>query len=183
MPDRRHGKFRPTLLKLVSSNDSAFVNKTISKAMTAYWEKTDTSAAVDAFAKLKGIGPATASLLLSVHDPERVLFFSDEAFYWLCSRGRKSPIKYSAKEYRDLFSTAQDMVERLRVSATDIEKVAYVLINKGPSVPSWPVHVQPAAPADCAPAQGTKRAERTSEDDAHATEEQVRRSKRKKRTA
>lgn len=182
MPDRRHGKFRPTLMKLVSSNDSAVVNETISKAMTAYWERTDASAAVDAFAKLKGIGPATASLLLSVHDPERVLFFSDEAFYWLCCRGRKSPIKYSAKEYRDLSAAAQDMEERLRVSAVDIEKVAYVLINKGPSVPSPPVHGQPATPADHAPARGTKRAERTSEDDAHATQ-QVRRSKRKKGTA
>lgn len=168
-------------MKLVSSNDSAFVDETISKAMTVYWERADASAAVEAFAKLKGIGPATASLLLSVHDSERVLFFSDEAFYWLCCGARKLPIKYNAKEYRDLSAAAQDMVRRLRVSATDIEKVAYVLMHKGPSVPSPPVHGQTAASADHSPARGMKRAERTPEDGAHATQ-QVRRSKRGKTT-
>ncbi|KAI1082023.1 DUF1479-domain-containing protein [Whalleya microplaca] len=127
----RHGKFRPTLMKLVSSNDQTFVEQTIQNAMKEYWVNPDTPRALDTVTKLKGVGPATASLLLSVHDPDRVIFFSDEAFYWLCCDGQKSPIKYNAKEYQELNAAAQALVKRLEVSALDIEKVAYVLMREG----------------------------------------------------
>ncbi|KAI1774596.1 hypothetical protein F4818DRAFT_67070 [Hypoxylon cercidicola] len=129
----RHGKFRPTLMKLVSSNDEELVERTIQKAMDEYWANSDEKKALDKITKLKGIGPATASLLLSVHDPNRVIFFSDEAFYWLCCKGQKAPIKYNAKEYQVLNATAQALIRRLGVNATDIEKVAYVLIKEGAS--------------------------------------------------
>ena len=63
--------------------------------------------ALTTLTKLKGIGPATASLLLSTSDPENVPFFSDELFRWAfwedkpgCRWDRK--ISYSAKEYREL---------------------------------------------------------------------------------
>ncbi|KAI0151632.1 DUF1479-domain-containing protein [Xylariaceae sp. FL1272] len=125
----RHGKFRPTLMKLVSSNESSTVEKTIQQVMTRYWSNQDISQAVDGISKLKGIGPATASLLLSVHDPDRVIFFSDEAFWWLCSNGQKSPIKYNAKEYQQLIAAANEIIKRLGVGATDVEKVAYVLFR------------------------------------------------------
>ncbi|ORY68604.1 uncharacterized protein BCR38DRAFT_423857 [Pseudomassariella vexata] len=126
----RHGTFRPTLMKLVSSNDEKTVNDTIEKAMKTYWTKPDAAKALDGISKLKGIGPATASLLLSVHDPTRVIFFSDEAFYWLCCGGKKSAIKYNAKEYQELNSSAEKLVKRLGVSATDVEKVAYVVVRQ-----------------------------------------------------
>ncbi|KAI1267508.1 DUF1479-domain-containing protein [Xylariaceae sp. FL1019] len=125
----RHGKFRPTLMKLVSSNESNTVEKTIHQVMTKYWSNQDIPQAVDGISKLKGIGPATASLLLSVHDPDRVIFFSDEAFWWLCSNGQKSPIKYNAKEYQQLIAAANEIIKRLGVGATDVEKVAYVLLR------------------------------------------------------
>ncbi|KAI0107720.1 hypothetical protein GGR51DRAFT_139694 [Nemania sp. FL0031] len=125
----RHGKFRPTLMKLVSSNDGAVVKKTMQGAMSQYWSDKNIAEAVDAIAQLKGIGPATASLLLSVHDPQRVIFFSDEAFWWLCCDGQKSPIKYNAKEYRQLSVAADEISKRLHVGATDIEKVAYVIMK------------------------------------------------------
>ncbi|KAI2622514.1 DUF1479-domain-containing protein [Hypoxylon sp. NC1633] len=127
----RHGKFRPTLMKLVSSNDEALVESTIQEAMDKYWSDPNTAQALESITKLRGIGPATASLLLSVHDPRRVIFFSDEAFYWLCCGGQKSPIKYNAKEYQELNARAHTLVERLGVDATDIEKVAYVLMKEG----------------------------------------------------
>ncbi|KAI8965433.1 DUF1479-domain-containing protein [Daldinia sp. FL1419] len=129
----RHGKFRPTLMKLVSSNDDAFVKSTIQEAVEEYRTSLDASRALGTITKLKGIGPATASLLLSVHDPHSVIFFSDEAFYWLCRDGQKAPIKYNAKEYQELSTTAQILVKRLGVDAVDVEKVAYVLINEGAS--------------------------------------------------
>ncbi|KAI0380194.1 DUF1479-domain-containing protein [Hypomontagnella monticulosa] len=126
----RHGKFRPTLMKLVSSNDEELVERTIQEAVEDYRVNLDAPKALDVIAKLRGIGPATASLLLSVYDPTGVIFFSDEAFYWLCCNGQKSPIKYNAKEYKELGAVAQALVKRLGVAALDIEKVAYVLMKE-----------------------------------------------------
>lgn len=83
--------------------------------------------------ELKGIGPATASLLLSVHAPGQVPFFSDELFRWTMwdesgkPGGWQRVIKYSAKEYEALVKRVAKLVERLDVRAVDAEKVAWVL--------------------------------------------------------
>lgn len=116
---------------LVSSNNATSVKETIQKAVAAYRAKPDVALAVKALTALKGVGPATASLLLAVHDPQRVAFFGDEVFYWLCCGGKKGPIKYNAKEYQDLNERARRLAARLDVKAVDIERVAYVLINEG----------------------------------------------------
>lgn len=126
-------------MNLVSSNDSNTVKSIISDAIETYRTSTSPpSAATIATAlatltKLKGIGPATASLLLTVHDPDRVIFFSDEAFYWLCGGGKVCPIKYNNKEYEQLRADATALMKRLDVPATDVEKVAYVLMKQGNS--------------------------------------------------
>ncbi|CAH0014416.1 unnamed protein product [Clonostachys rhizophaga] len=125
----RHGKFRPTLMSLVSSNPNDFVNEIVQEATQLYQETKSIPASLAKWTKLKGIGPATASLLLSVHDPEHVIFFSDEAFYWLCAQGGKPSIKYNVKEYQELCQHAEALSGRLGVSATDIEKVAFVLMR------------------------------------------------------
>lgn len=130
-------------MKLVSSNDPNVVADIIKQAQDVYRRETDAQAALDILSKLKGIGPATASLLLTVHDPSRVIFFSDEAFYWLCCDGKKSPIKYNGKEYKALCASAQHLSKRLGVSATDVEKVAYVLM-KQPQQDKVPEHTAPS---------------------------------------
>ncbi|KAK0657558.1 hypothetical protein B0T16DRAFT_488681 [Cercophora newfieldiana] len=127
----RHGTFRPTLMKLVTSNDPSTVQSTIAKAITTYRSSSDISAALTILTKLKGIGPATASLLLAVHDADKVIFFADEAFYWLCLGGVKGAIKYNAKEYAALNEKARGLRKRLGVKAVDIERVAYVLMKEG----------------------------------------------------
>ncbi|KAJ6784165.1 hypothetical protein PWT90_09657 [Aphanocladium album] len=129
----RHGKFRPTLMSLASSNDAAAAARAIAAAVATYrGDPSDAgiAAALAGLTKLRGIGPATASLLLTVHDPARVLFFSDEAFYWLCGGGKVTAIKYNNKEYELLRQNAAKLVKRLGVSATDVEKVAYVLFKR-----------------------------------------------------
>ncbi|XXH05491.1 hypothetical protein Hte_011921 [Hypoxylon texense] len=183
----RHGKFRPTLMKLVSSNEEEFVERIIQVAMEGYWANPDEAMALDKITKLKGIGPATASLLLSVHDPNRIIFFSDEAFYWLCCKGQKSPIKYNAKEYQALNAAAQALIKRLGVNATDIEKVAYVLMKEGASETAS-MDGKAASASDVKPAQedslkrSAKRKTNNSVDSAENTDHQthVRRSKRGK---
>ncbi|KND91336.1 hypothetical protein TOPH_04048 [Tolypocladium ophioglossoides CBS 100239] len=126
----RHGKFRPTLMSLVTSNPQPLTKSTIQAALHTYRTTANIPSTLDALTKLRGIGPATASLLLAVHDPTRVIFFSDEAFYWLCCGGGKAPIKYTAKEYQSLRDRAGELTKRLGVSATHVEKVAYVLMER-----------------------------------------------------
>lgn len=117
-------------MKLVSSNDPGFVKDTIEKAVKHYRAESDVSGALETLTQLKGIGPATASLLLAVHDPENVIFFADEAFYWLCCRGSKLPIKYNHKEYKELNARARELASRLGVKAVDVERVAFVLMKQ-----------------------------------------------------
>ncbi|EFQ25552.1 uncharacterized protein GLRG_00696 [Colletotrichum graminicola M1.001] len=131
----RHGKFRPTLMKLVSSNDSSAVEDTVKKAIDNYRDMADLSAALNILTKMKGIGPATASLILAVHYPQKVLFFSDEAYYWLCNKGQKASLKYSMKDYEHLDSQASKLLKRLGVGAMEVEKVAYVLLKQEGSIP------------------------------------------------
>ena len=94
--------------------------------------------AIMALGKLKGIGPATSSLLLSCYDPVQVPFFSDELFRYLHweeakTKGWDRKINYTIKEYKSLFEKLRELLERLEkesgkeVSAIDIEKAAYVL--------------------------------------------------------
>ncbi|KAJ4131067.1 hypothetical protein NW768_006608 [Fusarium equiseti] len=139
----RHGKFRPTLMKLVSSNDPSDAQDVVKQAVDMYDKTADIGAAVKVLTKLRGIGPATASLLLAVHDASRVIFFSDEAFWWLCCDGKQSPIKYDAKEYSVLCSKFENLRDRLgMVKANDAEKVAYVLMRQ----PGQPEQSHGAAP-------------------------------------
>lgn len=88
--------------------------------------------------ELKGIGPATASLILSVYDPEAAPFFSDELFRWAFyeeakGKGWDRSIKYNAKEYLQLFEKIQELRKRFQkeyqrgIAAVEIERVAYVL--------------------------------------------------------
>lgn len=116
-------------MKLVSSNEESLVEDTATSALDTYSKKADASAAIDVFTRLRGIGPATASLLLAVHDPQNVIFFADEAFYWLCNQGKRDHIKYNAKEYMELHESSQKLAKRLSVKAIDVERVAYVLLN------------------------------------------------------
>lgn len=110
--------------------------------------------AISTLTKLKGIGPATGSLLLSCYDPITIPFFSDELFRWLHwqpdisgeTKKRKSKgiqddgnanrkIGYTAKEYASIFEKTTSLRERLSkeagksMTAVDIEKAAYKIMK------------------------------------------------------
>ncbi|WQF87185.1 hypothetical protein CDEST_12199 [Colletotrichum destructivum] len=154
-------------MKLVLSNDSSTVQATTKEAIEKYRDAADLSAALNILTKLKGIGPATASLLLAVHYPENILFFSDEAYYWLCNKGQKASLKYNIKEYESLNAEARKLMKRLDVSATDIEKVAYVLFKQVGSLPkqasndyvSKPATIEFTKPQQPVPAKRKKTSE------------------------
>lgn len=78
---------------------------------------------------LKGVGPATGSLVLSVYVPRIVPFFGDELFNWVV--GDKGKLKYDRKEYALLLEKNLDVVlgERLgqEIGASELEKIGYVM--------------------------------------------------------
>ncbi|OQO02442.1 hypothetical protein B0A48_11969 [Cryoendolithus antarcticus] len=127
-----HGTFRPALKGLVLQNSPEFVLEVTTDGLSTSSDD-DFEARLKTLCKLKGIGPATASLLLAVNDPERVPFFSDELFRWAFWKDETASrwdrkIKYTPKEYRELVARVAEFRSRVEgVSAAEIEKVAYVL--------------------------------------------------------
>ncbi|KAJ4408940.1 hypothetical protein N0V85_004158 [Neurospora sp. IMI 360204] len=181
----RHGKFRPTLMKLVSSNDPDLVQSTVQDAIKQYRDKSDISGALGILTKLKGIGPATASLLLAVHDPDHVIFFADEAFYWLCGGGKKVPLKYNVKEYDTLCEKSRALSQRLGVKAIDIERVAFVLMRQESgdvAAASATLDPEPSV-SSVAKVTPPKTKRKTTDDDTNEPERPVRRSKRTKHSS
>ena len=148
---RSHGKFRPSLKGLVQQNAPEAVTEVTREGFAKFQEAGDqTKASLNILTKLRGIGPATASLLLSVYDPVHTPFFSDELFRWAFyqgdgSKGWSREIKYTLKEYLEIIDRVHDLRKRLRadhqreVTAVEVEKVAYVLgreaVNGMSSVP------------------------------------------------
>ncbi|KAI7551305.1 hypothetical protein KC331_g2632 [Hortaea werneckii] len=150
-----HGKFRPTLQKLVDSNDVMTVKTT---AIEAYriLPPSNTSApsaenirkVLDVFTRLKGVGAATATLLMASNDQTNIPFFSDEVYRWIHhddaptkpalkgggASGWTREVRYTIKDYLEFYPKVQQLRERLnlesngvQVTALDVEKVAYVL--------------------------------------------------------
>lgn len=134
-----HGTFRPTLKKLVDQNSDDAIRSTTKTAFESFAQDSSKNikSSLTTLTQLKGIGPATASLLLSVFDPECAPFFSDELFRWAMyeektGNGWDRKIKYNPKEYLELFEKIQRVQERLEsVKAVDLERVAYVLGHRG----------------------------------------------------
>lgn len=71
-----------------------------------------------------------------------MIFFEDEAFRWLCQGGQKSKILYNFKEYIDLLDKAKALSAKLKVTPSEIEKVAFVIIKENePPKEAKPVKV------------------------------------------
>ncbi|KAF2809616.1 uncharacterized protein BDZ99DRAFT_387974 [Mytilinidion resinicola] len=139
----KHGTFRPTLLKLVDGNPAEKIVESTRKAFAAL-SPTPTPASIAAalplLTPLSGIGPATASLLLSVAAPDSAPFFSDEVFRWVMweeaevkgkGMGWERKIGYTVKEYRAVVEGVGRVMERLGVGAGEVERVAWVLGREG----------------------------------------------------
>ncbi len=124
---------------MVAENSVKEIRGKTKKAFAEYAaDNSHYAKAITTLTKLRGIGPATASLLLSCYDPIQVPFFSDELYRYLHwsdakSKGWDRKISYTMKEYKDLWQKMQDLRNRVEkesgqvVEAIEVEKVAYVL--------------------------------------------------------
>ncbi|KAI9843657.1 MAG: hypothetical protein M1838_002515 [Thelocarpon superellum] len=153
----KHGKFRPRLLQLAESNAPTTVKDTTRNAFARFASVADPAEALKTLSSLKGVGPATASLLLSIFDPTTIPFFSDECFRWVMydepgrGRGWDRKIKYDAREYADYLTQVQALRTRLAgeagrdVSAQDVERVGFVVGKEAePSISSLGKRASPA---------------------------------------
>lgn len=196
----KHGTFRPKLKALVESNDEDTVHKIIHDLSTS---TRSPSEKLKLLTQLKGIGPATASLVLSCIWPMESPFFSDELFRWLhwdgknadgtnarikAGKGWSRSIGYTPKEYQSLILRGEKVQERLnndesKLSFLDIEKVAYGLGKEKIDIDSIEAEDPQSEAAEVeslhldpgAPKRGTKRKPATAE-----IEKPSRRSKRTK---
>ena len=75
LPDQR-GKWRPSLQKYIESNPEDLVLSTTRKG---FLESNSPEIAIKSLCVMKGVGPATASAILSVFQYKTEPFFSDEA--------------------------------------------------------------------------------------------------------
>jgi hypothetical protein len=127
----------------VQSNTPSAIEEITRKASDALSGPSTSSSALPALkilVGLKGVGPATASLLLSVLEPRDVPFFSDEVFRWCCwddGGGWQRKIKYNVNEYEVIVKKVEELRRRLgggEVEAVRVEKVAWVLGKEGVDV-------------------------------------------------
>ncbi len=127
-------------MNLVRSNQADTIKSTTQSSFSSLATDADIFKALKILVQLRGIGPATASLLLSVCQPDVVPFFSDELFRWThwgesgAGRGWERKIKYNVSEYKEIVDRVGQMRKRLGVGATEVEKVAYVLGKEGVDV-------------------------------------------------
>ncbi|KAJ5684726.1 uncharacterized protein N7477_001071 [Penicillium maclennaniae] len=168
-PDRKHGHFRPTLMGMIKSNAEKVVLECTSSAISLLPEPSTTpnvdsegdlypKESFDALTRLRGVGVATASLILSIAtassvEVDEVPFYSDDTFLWLCAgcypgseeeevRKYLKPngdlgVKYNVNEYRLLWEKMEELRGRLnrpgegedKIRFVDIERVAFVVRN------------------------------------------------------
>ncbi len=124
------------MTKLIASNTDEKIEAATTEAFQYYGQnKTDVAGTITKISTpLKGVGPAMGSLLLSIHDPENVVFFSDELFRWLVTRGEKASPKYTTKEFEVLFAKAKSFQERIKCTPQELEQVAFVIIKENEPV-------------------------------------------------
>ncbi|KGO68023.1 hypothetical protein PITC_053110 [Penicillium italicum] len=162
----KHGVSRPMLMGMVKSNQVATITKSTSTAFAALPDADPVAAPNDAFPKasldaltapIRGVGPATASLILSIATvfsdaKKQVPFYSDDVYLWLClsdfpegqdvsehkpSKHKKPNgeliAKYNMNEYRDLWNASQELRARLNNCAEEKsghEPVSFVDIER-----------------------------------------------------
>ncbi|CAE6352088.1 unnamed protein product [Rhizoctonia solani] len=131
------GKFRPALPSLIAQNTPAKVESSTQDAFDSLRNMPSSTPLYQSFrallkslcGALKGVGPATGSLLLSVYD-DRIPFMSDEAYIWImyADQGtKKKDIKYTEKGYLDYAVRMWEVSEKAGITPAELEKAGWVL--------------------------------------------------------
>ncbi|KAJ5630693.1 uncharacterized protein N7484_010793 [Penicillium longicatenatum] len=141
-----HGTPRPMLMGMIKSNQSNLVSKCTSSAISALptahpildAENAFPKTSMDALNPLRGVGVATASLVLSIATgrneyAQQIPFYSDDMFLWLVVKDYPSTklstkpkvdskfmrpngelnVRYTLNEYRELWDACAELRMRL----------------------------------------------------------------------
>ena len=120
----RRGQFRPTLMGLIRRNSPNCVEKVTRKAIALVEESIENiSDAFKVLESLHGVGPATASLILSVILPDQVPFMSDEAMDASIGLPRSYTNSRYVKFQEALSSKAEELGNGWNVNL--VEKILY----------------------------------------------------------
>ncbi|KAJ5113066.1 hypothetical protein N7456_001600 [Penicillium angulare] len=137
-----HGHSRPMLMGMIKSNQDKLVQTCTSAAIaalpTADQEPSEAfpQESLDALLPLRGVGPASASLILSImtgsSEPVvQVPFYSDEVYLWLALNDypdtqpeekrvkQELKVKYNLNEYKELWSASVELSRRLNLECED----------------------------------------------------------------
>ncbi|KAG8721573.1 hypothetical protein FRC08_012016 [Ceratobasidium sp. 394] len=144
------GKFRPTLPGLIDQNAQQKVKTCTQQAflalsqletnskdqgLTSESQKSFRALLKTLCAGLKGVGPATGSLVLSVFD-DRIPFMSDEAYIWAMyadeeaasgKRKLKREVKYTEKGYLDFATRIWEISMQVERTPAQVERAGWVL--------------------------------------------------------
>lgn len=137
----QRGKFRPTLMGLIAKNspetveeqtrliDSLIHRDGPGEKKAAQDGGTRRKEAMAAGCKLKGVGPATCSALLSLFSEGEEAFMSDESL--LYAAGFKGTMKYNLKEWEWFVQKMQDRKEKEGwESVATLEKAAWAWAHR-----------------------------------------------------
>lgn len=118
-------KFRPGLQKYVDELDPDLVKSTSTRALAALHADTSEAgarAALKILCELKGIGPATASSLLSAIAPDRVSYTSDEALSVVLAAGPLASYKprYTVDEVWALAAALRPVADQLNAAGSAV---------------------------------------------------------------
>lgn len=118
----KHGIYRPMLMGMIKGNQPNTVLTLTSKAIktlptvsTTSLEESFPNESINTLNTLRGVGPATSSLILSIATgsgpvSQQVPFYSDDVYIWLCRN-----------EYPDSVAT-REMVEEISTRELGTEK-------------------------------------------------------------
>lgn len=136
------GKWRPRLQQLIESNAADACRKLTISALAGINDtrkdasKLSLEERMQILIQLKAVGPATASLILTIFD-ETIPFFGDELAAFLFPNGGK--LKYDLKEYLALVKESQTWLDKqqadsdLQCSAKQLEEMVWFWARTGGS--------------------------------------------------
>jgi len=102
------GKPRYALMNHLKSNGSKLVEESSSDAFKKSTER-DISGAITSLCELKGVGPATASAILSLHSPDLFAFMDDEIIECLFDGKRAYTLKIYLEVNSKCFAISQQL--------------------------------------------------------------------------
>lgn len=112
------GKFRPRLKQMVAENKEEEVAEITKGAFQCIGNMKQ---AIEKLCKLRAVGPATASAILTAYDPESYAFMADEAVSAILPGKIEYTLKYYLKYMDEVLKTSKSLSEKDPMTPHQVE--------------------------------------------------------------